>query len=918
MKKTDKRSFLAVVMAVVLTAGCCLRAAAQDEITVSGRVLEAGSATPLPGVSVVVKGQALGVSTGSNGEFELSADMDPPFTLVFTHIGYAPQEITVAGSRENMEISLRAEAILGQEIVVAASRMEESILESPVSIEKMNAVAISRVPVPGFYDALPYLKGVESSVQSLTFRSVSTRGFNSNGNTRFNQFIDGMDNQAPGLNFSVGNMIGITELDAGSVELLPGAASALYGAGGINGTLLMNSKSPFDYQGLSLQLKAGLNHVGKKQRSSAGFVPDVTFRYARAMGKLAFKINAAYLEAPDWEAENYRNFDRLNVRTKPGTSHADDPNYDGVNVYGDEININMRQVAQQMAGMGLIPEPAVALVPDMLVSRTGYREEDLVDYSTRNLKLGGALHYRFTDELEGILQVNRGSGTSVYTGADRYSLRNFVMTQYKAELRGSRFFLRAYTTQERSGDSYNASALGSIINETWKPSQQWFPEYVGAFLTAKGGGVDDMQAHAAARALADQGRYQPGSEQFEQTKEAVANRYIGFGPDRNGAKFNDKTNLYHYEGMYNFSEHIKVFELLAGASFRRYALRSDGTIFDDAERDISIDEYGAYLQLSKKILEERLKFTASLRYDKNENFEGRFTPRLAGVFTFVPENSIRLSWQTGFRNPTTQNQYIDLQVRANTRLIGGLPELLEKYDLYENKGYTQESVQRFQQSGDPADLEQYTLHQFKPERVQAYEIGYRGLINKKLLIDAYYYYNIYNDFISTLVLLQTPDGTPAGLGSANIFSTVVNNPSQVRTWGWALGFDYRLSGWRLGGNVSFNTIKDEAEDLYNDFNTPEYRFNLSAGKDNVYKEIGFNIAYRWQDAFHWNSTFAAGQVPAFGTLDAQLSYRVPEADLTMKLGGSNIFNHYYFTSFGNPEAGAVYYLSLTYDFGGNL
>src|SRR3546814_3065176 len=242
-----------------------------------------------------------------------------------------------------------------------------------------------------------------------------------------------MDNQSPGLNFSVGNMIGVPELDVASLELLPGAASALYGAGGINGTLLMYSKNPFDYQGMSVQLKAGLNHVGKEQRSSVGFIPDLSFRYARAMGKFAFKINAAYIQAHDWQAQNYANFDRLNVRTKPGFSHADDPNYDGVNSYGDEINANIRQVAEQMATMGLIPEPDVGLVPDELVSRTGYREANLVDYSTKNLKLGGALHYRFNDELEAILQVNRGSGTSVYTGADRDSLRDFILTQYKAE-----------------------------------------------------------------------------------------------------------------------------------------------------------------------------------------------------------------------------------------------------------------------------------------------------------------------------------------------------------------------------------------------------------------------------------------------------------------------------------------------------
>src|SRR5690606_10582753 len=126
----------------------------------------------------------------------------------------------------------------------------------------------------------------------------------------------------------------------------------------------------------------------------------------------------------------------------------------------------------------------------------------------------------------------------------------------------------------------------------------------------------------------------------------------------------------------------------------------------------------------KKLANDRIKLTGSLRYDKNENFEGRFTPRFTGVFTVAKNNNIRLSYQTGFRIPTTQNQYIDLEVRSKTRIIGGLPELVNKYNLNTNKGYTQASFQKFRQTLNPADLEQYTFGELKPERVQAYEIGY--------------------------------------------------------------------------------------------------------------------------------------------------------------------------------------------------
>ncbi|QHS58952.1 TonB-dependent receptor [Chitinophaga agri] len=890
---------------------------AQQQQTITGTVTDKTTGNPLPGVTVSVKGSLSGTITDGTGNFRYNTNRQFPLTLIFSSVGYSNNSLVVDGPG-HVTVQLTSTEILGEEIVVAASRVSQSILESPVSIEKLNATAIRESATPSFYDALPSLKGVESSVQSLTFRTITTRGFNTNGNTRFNQLMDGMDNQAPGLNFSVGNIVGISELDVASVELLPGASSALYGAGGMNGTLLMTSKSPFEYQGLSLKLQAGINHLGKKQQNYVGFIPDVTARYAKAFGKFAFKLNFGFMQADDWQAVDSTNFDRLNLRTKAGTSHATDPNYDGVNVYGDEITNTFGATGGLLNGQA--------------VSRTGYRERDLVDYGTRSLKTGAAFHYKVTDNTEVILQGNWGTGTTVYTGSDRYSLRKFNLGQYKLEVRGKRFFVRGYTTQERSGEAYNATALGTIMNEAYNPSVVrdgsgnviggWFAEYATVYNQARAGvfpgapGVKtNEQAHAIARSYADRNRLQPGSATFNQAKETITSNYIGFGAGRNGAKFNDKTNLYHYEGFYDFSDHIKILEVQAGASLRRYALNSDGTIFDDADKDIKIDEYGAYLQVGKKLVNERIKLTGSIRYDKNENFDGRFTPRLSGVFTVAPRHNIRLSFQTAYRNPTNQDQYIDLPIRANTRLIGGLPELLNKYNLNTNKGYTQASVQRYAATGDPTQLQQYTFNKFRPESVSAYEIGYKGLIKNRLLIDAYYYYSSYKNFLSYVALIQPtqPLAQDPALNSARIFATYVNNPEKVSAQGGALGLDYLIHSWTLSGNFSYNALTDSKNELDNAFNTPKYRFNIGVANKNIAKNLGFNVMYRWQDAFTWSSSFVRGDVSAYGTIDAQVNYRIPKIKGTIKVGGSNITNHYFQTSFGNPKAGGIYYVAVLFD-----
>jgi len=930
--------------------------------SISGIVTDKLTNETLPGVAITVKGKTIGTSTNSEGRFNLSTSEKTPFTVVITYIGYKTIEQEITGSVSNLEIKMESQSILGQEVVVAASRTPERILESPVSIERFGLAAIRETASPSFYDALNNLKGVEMSAQSLTFKSINTRGFNANGNTRFNQYIDGMDNQAPGLNFAVGNIIGISELDLDNVELLPGASSALYGAGGINGTMLMSSKDPYTSQGVSFSIKSGLNHVNDPLQASAPF-KEAGVRVAKAWNKFAFKTSFSFLEAEDWQAANYSNFDRTSRTVKSGDRNSD-PNYDGVNVYGDEVNSNMRNIANSVqsatnagvaaatggaipnvigmitAGLPVTATPAqvgaflgnfpaalrptiqnvipfniglrAGLIPDQSVSRTGYNEQNLVDYDAKSLKTSTSLHYKLSNTVQAILQANWGTGTSVYTGSDRYSIRNFSIGQYKLELKGQDFMVRGYTTQERSGDSYISSILGSYINEASKASTTWFPQYVGNYVGARAAGAPDAQAHTLARTAADVGRFLPGSTQFEAAKNTIMNTTISSGL---GARFNDKTNLYHYEGMYNFTGALKeAFELQVGASYRRYDLNSGGTIFDDLNREIDIDEYGAFVQMGKK-LADAFKLSFSGRYDKNENFEGRFTPRVTGVYTVAPNNNIRLSYQTGYRNPTTQNQFIDLSVGGgSTRLIGGLPASLTKYNLYGNKPFTDVSYRNFLASAsagaaNPALLKTYsfTADGVKPESVKAYELGYKGLLGSNLLVDAYGYYNTYSDFITSVEVFQQ-NGT-----SFTKFGVPVNAEGNVTSYGTALGIDYLLGKYNLSGNISYNNIGDIPVTYVNDFNTPKVRYNLGVSNRSVVKNVGMNVSYRWQDSFYWNSSFASGAVPSFGTVDAQVNLKIPSVKGMIKIGASDLLNKYYVTSYGNPEMGGMYYVGFTFN-----
>jgi outer membrane receptor protein involved in Fe transport len=982
--------FLGVFTALLFS----LTNAFAQSATITGNVKNATSKEAVGAVSVTVKGSDLGTFTNSNGDFKITVPK-LPVTLVFSSVGFEILEVNVTDATSQVDVNLVTGTTLGQEVVVAATRTPQRILESPVSIERYGSATIRNAPAPDYYEIVKNLKGVDLTTSSLTFKTISTRGFNGSGNLRFNQLVDGIDNQAPGLNFAVGSIVGPTELDIDNVELLQGASSALYGSGGTNGTLLITSKSPFKYQGLSFQVRQGVNHVNSPTRKSSAPYYDWAFRWAKPVGdKFAFKIGAQFLDAQDWEANDTRNLLRNNVfsSVKSG-DRITDPNYDGVNIFGDEASVNMQalalaaratiakqmgvptytaynnainaqltagltpsQIAANLVAGGFpaslvqqslpffIPTAAIANNPyattftntpgSGFVSRTGYNEKDLVDYHAYNLKLSGGVNYKISNNTEASLLAYWGTGTTVYTGADRYNIKNLIMGQYKAEVKGRNWFLRGYTVQENSGDSYTATTAALFVNNKWKSNTNWFQQYAGTYSAARLGLAapvvfSSTQAHDLARQMADAGRFIPGSTQFTSALNEATATTIG----KNGAKFDDATDMYQFEGQYRLNDYIKVVDVTVGASYRLYSLNSNGSIFVDTpvngqRKPIKIYETGGYIQLQKSFLNDALKLTGSARYDKHENFEGRFTPRLTALYSVAKNNNVRVSFQTAYRFPSNQDQYINLLTGGANRLIGGLPEFEKFFKFNDNPAYTAESVVAYRNSfatsptGNPTLLKQAQFRTIKPERALSYELGYRGLPIPKLLIDGYVYYSIYKDFIGRTAVGRGNSGDPlnAPLDLASPFTTdnysfVVNTSNEVKAFGWGIGGNYLLPrGFELSGNVSSDQLNDVPDSIVTFFNTPKLRFNLGAGNNNLYKGIGFNVQYRWQDDVLWQGTFGTGEVPAFGVLDAQVSYKLPKVKGgLLKFGASNLLNSYYRSAFGNPLVGAIYYASFGYN-----
>lgn len=900
--------------------------------TITGSVTDSNKQS-IPGANVVVVGDNSGASTDFDGTFKLTTNTKLPFSVKVSAIGFESKTINVTVANQKLIVVLKDEETKLDEIVVSASRTPERVIESPVTIERMGLQEIKNTTAPTFYDGLENLKEVNFNTSSISFKSINTRGFATVANTRFMQLVDGMDNSSPALNFVLGNLIGVSDIDVASVELLPGASSALYGANAFNGIMFMTSKSPFTNEGISVYYK-----YGQTSQDAAGTndYNDFGIRAAKAFTKhFAMKANFTYMEASEWIANDPRSM------TGGSVGHAMNQNYDGLNIYGDEVTTFIPNVGQ--------------------VSRTGYREQDLTDNKVQSMKADFSAHIKpWADDTEFILQYKIGTGSTIYQGANRYALKDFLMQQGKFEVKGKNFFGRIYFTSEDAGNSYDMRFAAWNVNRAAKSDQEWFTNYATAYQYAGAVmGTNANESAQIARNFADYNvlpaqisfipkptgspRFEPGSAQFNSALSTVIQN-----PDlTQGAKFIDHSKLYHSDVNYNFRDIIKWAEVQVGGSWRKYVMDSEGTIFTDYDGPIEYKEYGAYAQLQKKFLDDRLKFTGSLRYDKSQNFDGNISPRISFVYSAgaSKNHNFRLSYQTGFRNPTTQDQYIGLDL-GPFALIGSAPENLDRFqetvnvsaagqaagqpatvnmsgqNAYKN-AYTVASVQAFAASGSVGDLQIADIGLVKPEQVQAFEAGYRTVVQNDLSVDLNAYYNIYNDFMNTARVISpyygtvgTPESYQAlAFGDRRVYQVYTNTTARISSFGFGAGLSKKVyKDFEVGVNYNyaqFDFNQADDPDFVAGFNTPKHRIKASLGNAKVIKNLGFNVNVRWNSEYLWESSFGDGMIPENTVLDAQVNYAIPKWKSVIKVGATNLFGSDYLQVIGAGMIGQMWFASWT-------
>ncbi|RZM30258.1 MAG: energy transducer TonB [Pedobacter sp.] len=947
---------------------------AQDNqlIEVSGIVVDQESKLPIPGVSVFIKGTISGTSTDQDGRFKIRSRLRFPFLLTFNSLGFKTQEFEVKETGTQLHIELLTQTVLGNEVVITASKTPESILKSPVAIEKLDIRAIKNSPAPSFYDALENVKGVQMTTASLTFKIPNTRGFNIPSNYRFMQLVDGIDMQAATLGVPLGNAIGPTELDIASIEITPGAASALYGMNAINGMSNLITKNPFLYEGLSFYQRTGLNHLGGTGRDLSNLT-ETAVRYAKAFNnRFAFKINLSYLRGTDWLSDTRTDQNPNNLKTAnptfPALNGSANVAFDGWNKYGDDVLAGSNTVS--ISGLTINGQPNQTLN----VARTGYWEKDLVNPNVDNLKFDVGLNYRFGSFAELSYDYRVGKMDGVFQRGNKIQLDNVIIQNHKLELKGSNFLIRTYVSLENSGDSYNVKPLADNLDlASGGSGTAWGTKYKNAlasYAAANGGSLNNSNLAAAtayARQQADASRVEPGTQAFQDLKQTI----IGINnwdirsstiPDATttgGAALVQKSHMYHIEGQWDLSKQIKLFDLLVGGDARVYEIIPDGNSFVDFSRPIAdrgkalpdgsfgkniyYKKVGAFAQATKTLFQEKLKLFGSLRYDYNPEFDPKLTPRIAAVFSPVTEHNFRVTYQQGYRFPGLFEalSYVN---NGRVKRVGSLSYINEGLGYLDNS-YTRASGVIFNaavntavaagaQRNDAALanrnlLVKADLPKASPEKINSLEFGYKSLlVDQKVTLDLDAYTNTYTGFLGQ-VQVDVPKGATVGSDAAVLamldvnrdagqdrYRVYTNAKNKYRNYGAALGLSYNFyQKFVLAGNASYNKIRSNAENdvFVTGFNTPDWSTNLSIGNREVLKNLGFSIVYKWQNSFLWESPLVTGAIASIHTFDAQISYLLPKANATIKIGGTNIFNKNYIQYAGGPTLGALVYAAVTFE-----
>ena len=265
------------------------------QTTITGVVKDAQTGETLLGANVKVSGKAIGTTTDFDGKFSLKVADAPPFTVEISMLGFKAVNVEITKNNQTVNVSLQEDATSLEEIVFSASRRKQKVQEAPASVSIITPKDIlnSAAAVDPVMN-LANIAGVQMQQQSANTINIEMRAGSGVFGTSTFPILDYRYLVTPSAGTFQSYQSGMSNIDIQRVEVVRGAASALYGPGVTSGVVHFMSKSPIDHPGTTVEMLGGtLSTTGMTVRHA----------FKNDNDKFGFKVNVRYMKGKDFELD---------------------------------------------------------------------------------------------------------------------------------------------------------------------------------------------------------------------------------------------------------------------------------------------------------------------------------------------------------------------------------------------------------------------------------------------------------------------------------------------------------------------------------------------------------------------------------------------------------------------------------------
>ncbi len=862
--------------------------AALAQGTLKGVITDASTGETLIGANILVSSEAgisKGTTTNANGSYEITNLAAGTYTARISFVGFTDQRVTdiqiVNGQATTLDIALSPGMSLNP-VVVSASKIKEKVTESPSSIQVVSNREIRNVNTTSSADFIKAAKGVDVAQQGIASSTVVTRGFNNIFSGSLLLLTDNRIATVPSLRANLMHFIPLVNDDIESIEVVLGPGAALYGPNANSGVVNILTRSPLVSEGTTVGVYAGNQSMLKAQ-----------FRTAHSFNnKVGLKVSGSYLTAEEF---------RLN---------DDDP------YLKQEANAR----AQFLASGGN-PNSEIG-------KRIGIR-----DYDIEKLGFDARLDINPSDDLDLILNYgfNRSSNIDL-TGLGSGQGVNWTYSYYQGRLIYKNLFAQAFLNKSNSGDTYIIpTGLGIVDRSSQFVTQVQHQSNFGRFNFLYG--MDYLNTNPVTEGTINgrnediDGFYEIGG--YMQSKFSASPKLdllFSFRADKH-EKLNDT----------QFSPRAAVvFRPIENQNFRFTYNQSFSTPSSNA---LFLDLLASRVPIGNFYnLEIRAQgvpkngFTFARGDNGRPLFVSNFAPTAPafqlntqdattwGLIRNIVRSALASNPQTAALAPAM----------AQAPLPGSASPLGGNFaTIAMGLAKLNTATGKFDPVADAVDIAA-----LKPTTYNTFEMGYKGIVNEKLLLSFDLYLTEAQDFVGPLVV-ETPNafinganmaayltqyftavllqqglplaaaqataqqigtnvgtslgGLPLGVVTPNealsrdAVILTYRNFGTVNFYGIDLGFDYLLNdSFRLMGNYSYMSKDkwlaiDNNPDLNVFLNAPQNKFSLGLNYDNRQSKWDGGVKFRYIDGFPIQSgiyTTFNSTTGQFDTIDSYYSLDV--------------------------------------------